>query len=124
MTMRIDPIDAAVERIRNTSIVDGESPEKLRDAIAQRVADVAKPTFGAHEWREAVDHMLSVCHMVASDDPRESIDRLISWHVQVALDPSVSSDAQALVERGEKKAREAIYTRLYGEAMFKGHEPS
>lgn len=123
MTLRIDPIDAAVERVRNTIIVEGEPPEKLREAIAQRVADVGKPSFGAHEWREAVDYMLSVCHMVASDDPRESIDRLINWHVKVALDPSVSSDAQALIERGEKRAREAIYTRIYGEAMFNGREP-
>jgi len=47
---------------------------------------------GGDEWRAAVDDMLATCGGVASDDPRESLDRLISWHVQVALDPSVSSD--------------------------------
>lgn len=54
-------------------------------------------------WKDTVDDMLSVCHEAASDDPRESIDRLINWHVQVALDPSVSSDAQALVDKGRKQ---------------------
>jgi len=48
-------------------------------------------------WRDTVDDMLTVCHMVASDDPRESINRLINWHCSVALDPAVSSDAAALV---------------------------
>ena len=105
--MRIDPIDAAVERIRNPSIVDGEPPEKLRDAIALRVADIGKPTFGLSEWRDVVDDMLTTAHMVASDDPRESINRLIDWHVQVALDPSVSSDAQALIDNGRAMGRES-----------------
>ncbi|MCV5968462.1 hypothetical protein, partial [Lactococcus petauri] len=47
----------------------------------------------------------SVCHMVASEDPRESINRLINWHVSVALDPCVSSDAQALIDRGKREAQ-------------------
>lgn len=68
-------------------------------------------------WRATVDDMLTTAHMVASDDPRESINRLIDWHVQVALDPSVSSDAQALIDRGRKAVREEIYARLCGEAM-------
>lgn len=37
-------IQQALDRVRNTVIVDGEPPEKLREAIAQRVADVGKPT--------------------------------------------------------------------------------
>lgn len=114
MMNRIDPIDAAAERIRNTIIVDGESPEKFREAIALRVADIGKPSFGASEWRDVVDDMLSVCHAVASDDPRESINRLITWHVQVALDPSVSSDAQALIDRGRSEGRAEVHGRMQG----------
>lgn len=38
-------IAAAVDRVRNTIIVEGESPEKLREAIALRVADMGKQTF-------------------------------------------------------------------------------
>ena len=59
--------------------------------------DKAAAVAAERAWRDAVDEMLTVAHMVASDDPRESINRLISWHVAVALDPAVSSDAAALV---------------------------
>jgi hypothetical protein len=39
----IQAIEDAVDRIRATLLVEGECPAKLRDAIAQRVADLAKP---------------------------------------------------------------------------------
>jgi hypothetical protein len=55
-------------------------------------------------WRDAVDHELSTLHMVASDDPRESIRRLINWHCAVQIDPLVSSAAQELIERGRREA--------------------
>lgn len=32
--------------------------------------------------------------------PRDAVRALIDWHVAVALDPSVSSDARALIDRG------------------------
>jgi len=90
----------------------------LRSAFASHrkcephlVAAPAQPAPQAQEpnaWRDTVDDMLTVCHMVASDDPRESIDRLINWHVSVALDPDVSSDAAALVARGAAQELEAL----------------
>jgi hypothetical protein len=58
-------------------------------------------------WRETVDDMLTVCHAIASDDPRESINRLINWNVSVAIDPSVSSDAAALVAAAVAAERDA-----------------
>lgn len=42
---RMALISAAVETIRATIVVEGETPEHLREAIAMRVADVSKPTF-------------------------------------------------------------------------------
>lgn len=55
-------------------------------------------------WRDAVDDMLVTCHEVAGDDPRESINRLINWHVTISLDPAVSSAAQELIARGREEA--------------------
>jgi hypothetical protein len=52
--------------------------------------------------------------MVASDDPRESLNRLINWHVAVALDPCVSSDAKALVGRAAAAERKACIALVYG----------
>ncbi|MFY8038888.1 MAG: hypothetical protein ACOVN4_04385 [Bosea sp. (in: a-proteobacteria)] len=57
-------------------------------------------------WRDAVDHELSTLHMVASDDPRESVRRLIDWHCAVQIDPLISSAAQELIERGRREALE------------------
>jgi hypothetical protein len=72
--------------------------EKLRAALEQ--PEQTNP------WRDAVDHELSTLHMVASDDPRESIRRLIDWHCAVQIDPLVSSAAQELIERGRREALE------------------
>ena len=63
-----------------------------------------------NDWQEAVINELVVAHIyqAAHDtDPRKAIQDLITWHVQVALDPLVSSDAQALINRGaaEERAR-------------------
>lgn len=41
---RAQAAGAAAERVRCTELVDGETPAKMREAIAQRVADVGKPT--------------------------------------------------------------------------------
>lgn len=38
-------------------------------------------------------------------DPRVALDEIIDWHGKVALDPAVSAEARALIERGQDKAR-------------------
>ena len=55
-------------------------------------------------WREAVhDELVTTWTLSAEnkDDPRKALQDIINWHVRVALDPAVSSDAQALIERGK-----------------------
>ena len=92
-----NPPDRTIDAQRQIAVDIHEAAaeiERLRAALA------AEP----HDWREAVDDMLSVQHEVASHNPRESINRLINWHVAVALDPLVSSDAAALVESGRQAA--------------------
>ena len=57
-----------------------------------------------NEWREAVHDELVTTWTLSSenkDDPRKALQDIINWHVRVALDPAVSSDAQALIERGK-----------------------
>ena len=62
------------------------------------------------EWKDAVLHELIVGHIYQAahdSNPRKAVQDAITWHVQVALDPLVSSDAQALIDRGaaEERAR-------------------
>lgn len=54
-------------------------------------------------WREAMIDELVVCHIYSAkhdDDPKQALHDAITWNVTVALDPAVSSDAAALVEKG------------------------
>lgn len=73
--------------------------------VADRIrAALAASEAQSNAWREAVDAELVSLHMVASDDPRESVRRLIDWHCAIQIDPSVSSAAQELIERGRREA--------------------
>jgi hypothetical protein len=59
-------------------------------------------------WRDAVDDALVVsCLDSTCDDesPRDALARLIEWHVQIALDPSVSLGAAELLHRGCGRVR-------------------
>ena len=54
-------------------------------------------------WKDAVINELVVAHIYRAEhdsDPRKAIRDAITWNCQVALDPAVSSDARALIERG------------------------
>lgn len=51
----------------------------------------------SNPWREAVDEQLMLCEMVASDDPRESLSRLLDWHVHVA-----TKEPLAIFRRGDR----------------------
>ena len=62
------------------------------------------------QWKQAVISELVCCHIYNAaheNDPRKALHDAISWNVQVALDPQVSSDAQALIDRGVAAEREA-----------------
>lgn len=57
-------------------------------------------------WKEAVLDQCAVAHSsFYEDDPKKTLDTLIDWHVQVALDPQVSSAAQALVDSGKAQGQ-------------------
>ena len=54
-------------------------------------------------WEDAIIDGLVVAHVYRKEhdtNPSMALNDLISWHVRVALDPTVSSDARALVESG------------------------
>jgi len=60
-------------------------------------------SHGPNPWREAIEAELICLHLGTVDsflDAKAALNALIDWHVAVALDPEVSSDAQALIDRG------------------------
>lgn len=59
------------------------------------------------DWKEAVlDACTIACIGWDELDPRKSINDLVNWHVQVALDPKVSEAAQALIDSGAQAPTE------------------
>jgi hypothetical protein len=57
---------------------------------------------------EAIGDAMSVLHMAPRDgeSPRDALRRLIEAEHRIALDPAVSAEARALVERGRQKGIE------------------
>lgn len=70
-------------------------------------------------WKEAVLNELIVCHIYNSshdNDPRKAMQDAITCNCQIALDPTVSSDAQALINRGAVESRAEIEAKVLEEA--------
>ena len=72
-------------------------------------------------WRDAIDAQLVCLHLGTADsfsNAGAALDALIDWHVQVALDPAVSSVAQALVDRGAAQPQaEPVAWRRYNRSI-------
>lgn len=69
-----------------------------------------KQTTKDQDWKEAIIDELICLHIYNESheqNPHKAIHDAISWNVEVALDPQVSSDAQALIDRGAAAEREA-----------------
>ena len=78
-------------------------------AALRRLSAAVEGTQAANPWREAIDAELVCLHLGTVDsfnDANEALDALIDWHIAVALDPTVSASAQALVDRGRAVADE------------------
>lgn len=62
--------------------------------------------YAENTWYQAVADCCDIAHLTPHlDNPRQTINDLINWHVMVSLDPKVSSDAAALIEEGKKAGR-------------------
>jgi len=59
---------------------------------------------------QVIEHLVMACIYQKDHEtmPRKAIQDLIAWEVKVALDPQVSSDAAALIERGRRESAHKI----------------
>ena len=107
------------ERIRCYGKKDNEMTESddalllrvAREEIKRQAAEIER----LEHWQRAVDDACTVSWVPVTDDARETVKALIARECQIALDPLVSSDAQALIDRGRKEAEaeiERLKTRL------------
>lgn len=96
-----------------------DEPTKLgkwRNGTVQEATAYALRTAIAAErernpWRMVMDDALVTAHLgVATDDPYDDLNRLLDWHHVIWLDPAVSSDAQALIDRGAAASEAELST--------------
>ena len=84
-----------------------QSQHELRTWVETRARELQQAQ-SRNEWKDAVIDELITAHVYQKEhdtDPRKAIQDAITWNCQVALDPAVSSDARALVERGLQQAQ-------------------
>ena len=97
----------ALELARDAHCLPGPVNTLVYQSIRSISAELAQP----NKWRDAIDDAL-ICTMLGTadsfPDAKFALDLLISWHVQVALDPEVSSSAQALIDRGRAAVAEPV----------------
>lgn len=69
-------------------------------------------------WKEAVINELIVGHILTAEheiNPRKAVHDAISWNTQLALDPLVSSDAQALIDKSAYNERKRCCSIIFGQ---------
>src|SRR5580692_7041987 len=95
--VRTDASNPDLEDIRGA--LQGEWRRQVPDRAASPSANVA-------QWKQAIDYELVMIQLTADSfaTPREAVHALINWHVSVALDPAVSRQAQALIDKGKADA--------------------
>lgn len=124
----LDALDAITDKVDGTGFNSSSEFDQCLDAIDAIRQHLAQPAYSLdtldhmpfqgrpsrpeeravpNPWRDAIDAALVCLHLGTADsfpDANEALNALISWHVATALDPTVSSDAQALVDRGAAMA--------------------
>lgn len=94
---------------------DAPTGEDCNKCQALYTADQLRTAIAAERernpWRMVMDDALVTAHLgVATDDPYDDLNRLLAWHHDIWLDPAVSSDAQALIDRGAAASEAELST--------------
>lgn len=70
------------------------------ELVSRALAAPAPTQQPTDPWHEAVIDEAATLFVSEDGTPREVLKRVIAANVQIALDPAVSSEAQALIDRG------------------------
>jgi hypothetical protein len=84
--------------------------------MAAHAEQLERELAAAKAWKDAVIEKLAITWAITSENencPQKAIDDLVASQVAIALDPAVSSDAAALIERGRQEMRAEV-ERLRG----------
>ena len=115
MSLR-EAAERLLERWESQQDMDTKAGEALFDALRAALAESAMAEAEApkaeapNPWKEALLARLVNLWVVTEEhetNPRKAVADLIAGEVRIALDPAVSSDAQALIDRGKAEAPNA-----------------
>ena len=85
-----------------------ETVIRFRQLVTETIAALtAPPADHVHEtqWKEAViQQCIATCIDWHENDAAKTVGELIDWNIKMALDPQISSDAQALIDQGRAAA--------------------
>jgi hypothetical protein len=108
------------EQIKAVIVAIDPDEQYMPKALAQfaRAVIAADRAQRKDTWREAIDEArLSLMLDITAPDanPAASVKELVSWANELALNPAISSDAQALIDRGiaRQAERHAEELRAY-----------
>lgn len=76
------------------------------EKFPERVSAQAESGNPDNSFRDAIDEALIVNCLDCigpNETAQQALARLVSWEVQIALDPAVSPEAQALIDLGVEK---------------------
>jgi hypothetical protein len=82
---------------------------------------------GEKAWKDAVIDPLVILYIYRKEheaDPRLALNDAIDYHVQIALDPQVSSDAAALVQRGRDAMLREVIKAIQGGSFLHDKSPA
>ena len=84
-------------------------PGPVNTLVYQAINSISAELAQENPWRDAIDAELICCHIGTVESfptAKYALNELINWYVKVALDPAVSTAAQALIDRGAAVADE------------------
>jgi hypothetical protein len=96
-----------------TDAETGTGPNRYVHVYADFARTLERELAAANAWKEAVINSAVVGWTYSAadeDDPIGCLSKLLAASAQIALDPAVSSDAAALIERGRREVRAEVET--------------
>jgi hypothetical protein len=106
---KLHELHVSVQKGRNATGLVGVTEESLRqllDRLAEEFRGLtdmvwALPDAETDLWRKAVVEACVINHLSWDDaEPNQTLMKLVDWEIRTVLDPAVSGDAQALIDKG------------------------
>jgi len=97
----------------------------LIDWLLKNPSKAANEIEHLREWKQAIDDALICAHIGTADsfpDARTALNALCAWCEQIALDPAVSQDARALIDKGRSEASASLHAKWCRSRKGKNYE--